>query len=255
MKKISWYYKRIIFFFKKKINIDNDLFISDNLNELFNHYGSDKGTIINHPYSKKGEKITGHSFGDFYEKFFFKFKDDKFNFLEIGTWKGASLAAFKKYFINAIIYGIDRNYKIQYKSNKLKYYNCDTTDNSDLRNIEKKFGNIKFRIIIDDGSHFLNDIIHNLKFFFRFVESGGLYVIEDFKHPELFKHLNDSDNNELIITELIEKLKKKEFFLSKILTKEDQLSLINNIKTISTYKGTMINNKINLSHVVFFEKI
>ena len=255
MKKISWYYKRIIFFFKKKINIDSDLFIFDNLNELFNHYGSDKGTIINHPYSKKGEKITGHSFGDFYENFFFKFKDDKFNFLEIGTWKGASLAAFKKYFINAIIYGIDRNYKIQYKSNKLKYYNCDTTNNSDLRNIEKKFRNIKFRIIIDDGSHFLNDIIHNLKFFFRFVESGGFYVIEDFKLPELFKHFNDSDNNELIISELIEKLKKKEFFLSKILTKEDQLSLINNIKTISTYKGTMINNKINLSHVVFFEKI
>ena len=255
MKKISWYYKRIIFFFKKKINIDNDLFISDNLNELFNHYGSDKGTIINHPYSKKGEKITGHSFGDFYENFFFKFKDDKFNFLEIGTWKGASLAAFKKYFINAIIYGIDRNYKIQYKSNKLKYYNCDTTNNSDLRNIEKKFRNIKFRIIIDDGSHFLNDIIHNLKFFFRFVESGGFYVIEDFKLPELFKHFNDSDNNELIITELIEKLKKKEFFLSKILTKEDQLSLINNIKTISTYKGTMINNNINLSNIVFFEKI
>ena len=104
-------------------------------------------------------------------------------------------------------------------------------------------------------THFLNDIIRNLKFFFRFVESGGFYVIEDFKLPELLKHLNDSDNNELIISELIEKLKKKEFFLSKILTKEDQLSLINNIKTISTYKGTMINNKINLSHVVFFEKI
>ncbi|MBD1141380.1 hypothetical protein IDH20_04375 [Pelagibacterales bacterium SAG-MED39] len=255
MKKISWYYKRIIFFFKKKINIDNDLFISNNLNELFNHYGSDKGTIINHPYNKKGEKIIGHSFGDFYEKYFFKFKDDKFNFLEIGTWKGASLAAFKKYFINASIYGIDRNYKIQYKSNKLKYYNCDTTNNSDLKNIEKKFGNIKFRIIIDDGSHFLNDIIHNLKFFFRFVESGGLYVIEDFKHPELFKHLNDSDNNELIITELIDKLKKKKLFPSRLLTKENQLSLINDIKKISTYKGTMINNKINLSNIVFFEKI
>ena len=93
-----------------------------------------------------------------------------------------------------------------------------------------------------------------MKFFFRFVESGGLYVIEDFKHPELFKHLNDSGNNELIITDLIKKLKKRELFLSKLLTEEDQLSLINNIKTISTYKGTMINNKINLSNIVFFEK-
>jgi len=99
MKKISWYYKSIIFYFKKKINIDNDTFNSDSLNELFNYYGSDKGTEVNHPYDRKGDKIIGHGFGEYYEKYFHEFKNEKFNFLEIGTWKGASLAAFKKYLI------------------------------------------------------------------------------------------------------------------------------------------------------------
>ena len=255
MKKISWYYKNIIFYIKKKTNIDNDSFNSDNLNELFNYYGSDKGTKVNHPYDKKGDKIIGHGFGKYYEKYFREFKNEKFNFLEIGIWKGASLAAFKKYLTNANIHGIDRNYKLQFKSDKIKFYNCDTTNLDDLKNLEKKFKNIKFKIIIDDGSHFLNDIIHNLKFFFKFLDNGGIYVIEDFKHPEHFKYLNDTDNKELNITEIIQKFKKKEIFSSELLTKEDQLFLIENIRIISTYKGTMINKNINLSDIAFFKKI
>ena len=255
MKKISWYYKSIIFYLKKKINIDNDSFNSDNLNELFNYYGSDKGTKVNHPYDKKGDKIIGHGFGKYYEKYFREFKNEKFNFLEIGTWKGASLAAFKKYLTNANIHGIDRNYKLQFKSDKIKFYKCNTTNLNDLKNLKKKFKNIKFKIIIDDGSHFLNDIIHNLKFFFKFLDNGGIYVIEDFKHPEHFKYLNDTDNKELNITEIIQKFKKKEIFSSELLTKEDQLFLIENIRIISTYKGTMINKNINLSDIAFFKKI
>ena len=255
MKKISWYYKSIIFYLKKKTNIDKDTFNSESLNELFNYYGSDKGTEVNHPYDKKGDKIIGHGFGKYYEKYFREFKNEKFNFLEIGTWKGASLAAFKKYLTNANIHGIDRNYKLQFKSDKIKFYNCDTTNLDDLKNLEKKFKNIKFKIIIDDGSHFLNDIIHNLKFFFKFLDNGGIYVIEDFKHPEHFKYLNDTDNKELNITEIIHKFNTKEIFSSKLLTEEDQLFLMKNIKIISTYKGTMIDQNINLSDIAFLKKI
>ena len=170
MKKLSWHYKKLIFQFKKKIDLDKDLLSSNNLNELFNHYGSDKGTMVNHPYGREEEKIVGHGFGDYYEKYFKNLRNENFNLLEIGTWKGASLAAFKKYFLKANIYGLDRNFKFQYRSDKINFYNCDTTKKSDLQIIEKKFENKKFRIIIDDGSHFLNDIISNLKFFFRFLD-------------------------------------------------------------------------------------
>ena len=254
MKKLSWHYKKLIFQFKKKIDLDKDLLSSNNLNELFNHYGSDKGTMVNHPYGREEEKIVGHGFGDYYEKYFKNLRNENFNLLEIGTWKGASLAAFKKYFLKAYIYGLDRNFKFQYKSDKIRFYNCDTTKKSDLQIIEKKFENKKFKIIIDDGSHFLNDIISNLRFFFRFLDKKGIYVIEDFRHPEYYKFLDDSKKKELNVTEIIEKFKKKEFFQSELLTKDDQLILMKNIKIISSYKGIKKDKDINVSDIAFIEK-
>ena len=47
------------------------------------------------------------------------------------------------------------------------------------------------------------------KFFFKFLDNGGLYIIEDYKHPEYYSTLNNT-KNELSISQIIEKLKKKE---------------------------------------------
>ena len=95
MKKISWFYKLFIFKFRKKINLDNFIFKKKkSLNQIFNYFGTDKGSNVKNPYSKISKKKLGHGFGKLYEKYFYKFKNDNFNFLEIGTWKGASLASF-----------------------------------------------------------------------------------------------------------------------------------------------------------------
>ena len=98
------------------------------------------------------------------------------------------------------------------------------------RNINKN----KFKIIIDDGSHLLNDIINNLKFFLKFVEPGGYYIIEDYNHPEYYVHLNNSSGNELFVKDIINKIKNKDFFESKILNKNDQKELFENIKEIAS---------------------
>ena len=75
MKKLSWYYKNLIFKFKKKINLDKENKKKNKtLNELFNHYGSDKGTGVKNPYEKNSKFIIGHGFGKFYEKHFKKIK-------------------------------------------------------------------------------------------------------------------------------------------------------------------------------------
>ena len=114
MKKISWYYKSLIFKIKKKINLDKATFKEPkSLDEIFNFYGSDKGTKVKNPYGKNSKNIIGHGFGKFYEKHFKKLKKQNFNLLEIGTWEGASLASFYNYFKKAHIYGIDRNFKNQ----------------------------------------------------------------------------------------------------------------------------------------------
>jgi len=256
MKKISWYYKFLVFNIKKKVNLDS-LFINKkkSLNEIFNYFGTDKGTNVKNPYSKLSEKKIGHGFGEFYEKYFKKLKKNKFNFLEIGTWEGASLASFHYYFKNANIYGIDRNFKNKYASKRLEFKYCDTTNFSDLINLKKKFQKKKFKIIIDDGSHLLNDIIHNLKFFFKFLDKGGYYVIEDFNHPKYFHYLNDANNRELFVDKIIKNLKKKKFFKSKILSKKDQKFLWKNIKKINMHKGRMLNSKKNISDILFLKKI
>ena len=53
MKKISWYYKFLVFNIKKKVNLDS-LFINKkkSLNEIFNYFGTDKGTNVKNPYIK-----------------------------------------------------------------------------------------------------------------------------------------------------------------------------------------------------------
>ncbi len=178
MKKLSWFYKYLIFKFRKNINIDEQFLDHKSLDNLFNYFGSDKGTKVRNPYNKNSKKILGHGFSKYYEKNFKHFQDKKFNFLEIGTWEGASLASFTKYFRNAKIYGLDRNFKFKYKSQKIKFLNCDTTNNNDLDKFKKIIKNIKFKIIIDDGSHLLSDIIRNFKYFTKFLEKGDIMLLK-----------------------------------------------------------------------------
>ena len=47
------FYKRLIFIFKIKINLDKQKLDLKSLNELFNHFGTDKGTEVIDPYAKK----------------------------------------------------------------------------------------------------------------------------------------------------------------------------------------------------------
>ena len=137
------------------------------------------------------------------------------------------------------------------------FFYCNTTDKNDLNNFKKKIKKISennFKIIIDDGSHLLKGIIHNLKFFFRFLDKDGYYIIEDFNLPEYHSFLNDSDGNELLFRNIIQNIKNKTFFESKILNKEDQKYLFENIKDINVYKGKMIEEGKNVSDIVFFKK-
>ena len=77
---LSLYKRNLIYKFKKKIQIDKDDFVSNSLDTLFNHYGSDKANIF-----KISDKI-GHGYSKFYEKKLEKLKDKEVNILEIGSF-------------------------------------------------------------------------------------------------------------------------------------------------------------------------
>ena len=110
------------------------------------------------------------------------------------------------------------------------------------------FDSIKyFDFIIDDGSHIQSDQLIALNFFYKYVSNNGFYIIEDYKFPNYFKHLNDVDD--IKINELIKKINDKETINSKLLSPETINDLLLNNKNIFEYKG-------NLDHsdIVFFEK-
>ncbi len=209
MKEVTKFYKRFLFNFKKKINLDTEVIDDTPLDVLFNHFGTDKGTEVVNPYSLNSKEVHGHGFAKFYEEELRYYKNKKLNILEIGTWEGASSAAFVNYFPNAIIYCIDKNFRFKFKSKRINFLNCDINNKRDMDRFSSKFHNIKFKIIIDDASHILSDMIKSLKSFFKQLDSDGIFVIEDFNAPVYFDVLNDVKGEELLINDLLTNIKKK----------------------------------------------
>ena len=110
------------------------------------------------------------------------------------------------------------------------------------------FNSIKnFDIIIDDGSHKQSDQLFALDFFYKHVVAGGFYIIEDYKFPNYFTHLNDVDD--LKINDLIIKINNKENITSKLISQNTIDDIFKNNLKIFEYKGNT-----NISDIVFFEK-
>ena len=243
---LSLHKRKLLYFLKKKVNIDKDnKSKSLNLEKLFVKYGSDKASFWN-------KKNYGHGYTKFYLKHLKKFKKNNINILEIGSYSGASAAAFSKFFYNSNVYCLDINISnFKYYSNKIKVFGLDATNSLSLKNFFKKIDKdkkeISFDIIIDDGSHKLEDILICLSLLFDRLKSKGFYVIEDFMHPNYFKHLDSI--NEPKIDKLIKAIIKKNIFKSKILSRSFQRKLFYNVKAVNKYKG----NKKE-SHILFLKK-
>ena len=100
-----------------------------------------------------------------------------------------------------------------------------------------------FDIIIDDGSHKLSNIIISLNTFFRNLTPGGFYVLEDFKFPNYYPHLNDCSENK--IDEILNCLKNKKKFSSNILSEEMIQYLLDFTGDIFQYRGLLENSDIS----------
>ena len=241
----SLFKRNLIFKFKKKINIDDqDSFKNASLDFLFNHYNTDKGSVFN--------KNLGLGFANFYDNHLNKFKNDKINILEIGSYSGASTAAFAKYFPNSKIYCLDINLRnFIYKSNRIFTFGIDSSNEKMLSNFLNKidfFDKIKFfDIIIDDGSHMLSDQLFSLNYFYRYVKKKGFYIIEHYCFPEYFERNNDVEDYK--VSEIISFINYRTDFSSKIITDKTINEINSTIKKIYFYKGNT-----HLSDIAFFEK-
>lgn len=125
------------------------------------------------------DKETHHHYGDAYNEIFGRFnRKDKLDILEIGTQKGGSLLAWKEYFPNANVTGIDI---IDVVSEE---YRIDTVTRI-ISDIKDWKDNRDWDIIIDDGSHFLGDLVFVLSQYVIKLRVGGVMVIEDVRNPKL----------------------------------------------------------------------
>ena len=243
----SLFKRKLIYKFKKKISIDTLKVENRSLDELFYHYGSDKSEILRINNQK------GHGFSKFYNNYLNNFKNKEINILEIGSYSGASAAAFAKFLPKSKVFCFDINISnFRFSSKNIKVFGLDVGNKIKVQKILKKLfkkNNFNlFDLIIDDGSHNLSDILSNLSFFFKYLKKKGLFVIEDYKFPNYYDYNRNIDD--ILIDKLIDNIKNKKYFSSKTINKNDQEYLINSIHEIKTFKGNLTN-----SDICFIEKI
>lgn len=125
----------------------------------------------------------GHSYGQFYEDLFNTYNQtDELNILELGVQNGGSLRAWKEYFPNAHVYGVD------IADSRLDKYKLDdvTYIVKDLRLAIKDLEHIKFDIIIDDSDHSEDTMAWIAANYFDLLKDTGTLVFEDVQVPLVY---------------------------------------------------------------------
>ena len=97
---------------------------------------------------------------DIYEPYFKRFQNKEINLLEIGVRGGNSLRVWEDFFLKASIFGVDIDPSCaQHGKGRVEVVIGDGTDANTLSKINR--ADIRYDIIIDDGSHINTDIIMN----------------------------------------------------------------------------------------------
>jgi len=150
------------------------------LGDLFNKYGSDKDRNGYTPY---------------YDSLFKNIRLTPIAFLEIGIGTmipeahssmvgyslpgyrpGGSLRAWRDYFVNGTIVGMDVQPDTQFKEERITTHLADSTNKAA---IDAVLGDSTFDIILDDGSHYDEHQFAALLYMWHRVRAGGYYIIED----------------------------------------------------------------------------
>ena len=145
-------------------------------------------------YIEKSSKHTDYF--SIYDEIFSNNNIDRFEsytILEIGVDIGSGVRALKKHFPNSKIYGLD----ILSKCKNHEEENINIIIGSQIDNdILDRLNDIKFDIIIDDGSHDNNHVFYTFEKLFSYLKNDkvGLYIIEDI-HTSYWPYYNGGYNN------------------------------------------------------------
>lgn len=165
------------------------------LKRLFDHHKTDKGQ---------------NGYADLYECLFNdkRFSVDKLIEIGIGTlipgmWStmygysqegyrpGASLRAWREYFPNATIYGIDLQPDTQFTEPRIVTMLADSRAAVEIDKAMQMHGVGQVDIVIDDGSHSASDQLATLGVMFEYIRPGGYYIIEDIGSVDINEFVKD----------------------------------------------------------------
>lgn len=127
-------------------------------------------------YETDKNNATEHSYGEYYNKLFAQYaKESPISILELGVQRGGSLLAWKEYFPNAEVIGVDiTDTRLEkYKQDRVTFIKADLMEAIPL--LKDKY----FDIIIDDADHFDGTNAFVVKNYYPLLKDGGVIVIED----------------------------------------------------------------------------
>ena len=109
--------------------------------------------------------------------------------MEIGVREGGSIKLWLEYFPEAFVYGIELDTECVYwnlldpftRRFVIKF--ADAYD----RQTAESYGNKRFDVIIDDGSHTLDDQRRFIEYYFHLLRDDGVMIIEDVQNIEYCK--------------------------------------------------------------------
>jgi len=174
--------------------------------------------VSKHPL-RTDKEFKHDYFRNVYQKLLGGLKDIDFTLLEVGVYYGFSMGVWREYFTKATIIGVEINpYNLYaYRPNHgdgfgpltmlqrwwgeasvnteafyNNYKNCtiiygDATKEETFKNIVPKLD-----VVIDDGSHNLDEINKTFDILYPRLNKGGMYIIED--SFEAIEHFSDMGN-------------------------------------------------------------
>ena len=200
-------------------------------------------TLLYDLATKYNTNKSWHGYTSFYEKLFQENRTKYQHFFEIGIDQGASLFAWRDYFPNSIIYGIDINIPNSIiDKERIVFAKADQSDESQLLNVVESWDKPSFDCILDDGGHFVSMQRISIETLWQYVKKEGYYVIEDLHtnirtlhhiHPHMGSHAKFIDESPTVHDKIMNTMagSKTEFNIP--FEEIDEILYYNNPQTMS----------------------
>ena len=121
---------------------------------------------------------SSHNYLVHYDELLAPMRFQQFDMLEIGVLNGASIRMWHEYFPAARIVGVDVE-PLRFDASDLPRFTFSQGSQADPAFLHQLVQCFRFRLVIDDGSHFWAHQIFTFQTLFPLLEPGSVYVCED----------------------------------------------------------------------------